>query len=71
LDSGPEDENDQMSENALSLTAMAEALARSGDYRVLRRLVPRTAITSSIGQASKTGLLMTSKRPASITARTR
>ena len=54
----PEDENDQMSENALSLTAMAEALARSGDYRVLRRLIPRTAITPSIGQATKTGLLI-------------
>lgn len=54
----PEDENDQMSENALSLTAMAEALARSGDYRVLRRLIPRTAFTPSIGQATKTGLLV-------------
>jgi DNA polymerase-3 subunit epsilon len=47
-----------MSESALSLTAMAETLTRSGDYRVLRRLVPRTALTSAIGQATKTGLLI-------------
>jgi DNA polymerase-3 subunit epsilon len=30
-----------MLENQLTLTAMAEALAKSADYRVLRRLVPR------------------------------
>jgi hypothetical protein len=31
-----------MLENDQTLSAMAEILARSADYRVLRRLVPRT-----------------------------
>ena len=38
-----------MLENDQTLAAMAEALARSGDYRVLRRLVPRTSFTPSMG----------------------
>lgn len=37
---------------------MAEALAKSADYRVLRRLVPREIFTSSIGQNTKTGILL-------------
>jgi DNA polymerase III subunit epsilon len=40
------------------LAAMAEALAKSADYRVLRRLVPREIFTSSIGQNAKTGILL-------------
>ena len=37
---------------------MAEALARSKDYRVLRRLVPRETAARSIGQGTKTGILL-------------
>jgi DNA polymerase-3 subunit epsilon len=47
-----------MLENDLTLTAMAEALAKSADYRVLRRLVPRKTFTPSIGQSTKTGVLL-------------
>jgi len=46
-----------MLENDQSLAAMAEALARSGEYRVLRRLVPRTSFTPSEG-ATKTAILL-------------
>jgi DNA polymerase III subunit epsilon len=45
-------------QNDINLTAMAEALSRSADYRVLRRLVPRTTLTSSIGQDTKIGILI-------------
>jgi DNA polymerase III subunit epsilon len=41
-----------------NLTAMAEALIRSGDYRVLRRLVPRTTSVPSIDQVSRTGVIL-------------
>ncbi|WGS20158.1 MULTISPECIES: 3'-5' exonuclease [unclassified Bradyrhizobium] len=47
-----------MLEPDLTLAAMAEALAKSTDYRVLRRLVPRTMFSSSIGQSTKTGILI-------------
>jgi DNA polymerase-3 subunit epsilon len=47
-----------MPENDLTLAAMAEALARSTDYRVLRRLVRRETFTPSNGQATKTGILL-------------
>jgi DNA polymerase III subunit epsilon len=47
-----------MLENDLTLAAMAEALAKSADYRVLRRLVPREIFASSIGQNAKTGILL-------------
>jgi DNA polymerase-3 subunit epsilon len=40
-----------------SLTAMAEALSKSADYRVLRRLVPRTAYAATVGPDAKTGIL--------------
>ena len=46
-----------MLENDQTLAAMAEALARSADYRVLRRLVPRTNFVASIGPA-KTAILL-------------
>jgi DNA polymerase-3 subunit epsilon len=46
-----------MLENDLTLAVMAEALAKSTDYRVLRRLVPRTSFTPSIGPA-KTAILL-------------
>ncbi|MEH2524182.1 MULTISPECIES: 3'-5' exonuclease [unclassified Bradyrhizobium] len=47
-----------MLESDLTLAAMAEALAKSADYRVLRRLVPRTAFTPSDGQSTKTAILL-------------
>lgn len=47
-----------MLENDLTLAAMAEALAKSADYRVLRRLAPRRTFTPSIGQSTKTGVLL-------------
>lgn len=37
---------------------MAETLAKSGDYRVLRRLVPRTEFASCEGQITKTGIML-------------
>jgi DNA polymerase-3 subunit epsilon len=46
-----------MLENDLALAGMAEALAKSPDYRVLRRLVPRTSFTPSIGP-TKTAILL-------------
>ena len=52
------DSNNPMLENQLTLTAMAEALAQSADYRVLRRLVPRETFNPSIGQNTKTGILL-------------
>ena len=54
----PEDRNNPMLENDLTLAAMVEALAKSADYRVLRRLVPRRTFTPSIGQSTKTGVLL-------------
>jgi len=52
------DSNNPMLENQLTLTAMAEALAKSADYRVLRRLVRRETFNPSIGQNTKTGILL-------------
>ncbi|MCP3468337.1 3'-5' exonuclease [Bradyrhizobium sp. CCGUVB23] len=40
------------------LAAMAEALGRSEDYRVLRRLVARAPYTPMAGQEVKTGILL-------------
>jgi DNA polymerase-3 subunit epsilon len=42
----------------IDLATMAEALAKSPDYRVLRRLVPRTTFTPSEGQTTRTGILL-------------
>ena len=47
-----------MPPETIDLAAMAEALAKSPDYRVLRRLTPRTEFSSSEGQATKTGILL-------------
>lgn len=43
---------------SMDLAAMAEALSRSAEYRVLRRLVPRPAAPPGIGQDCKTGILL-------------
>jgi len=47
-----------MVQDNTSLAAMAEALSRSTDYRVLRRVVPRTTFTPSVGEGTKTGILL-------------
>jgi DNA polymerase-3 subunit epsilon len=49
---------DPMPPDELNLAALAEALAKSPDYRVLRRLVPRTEFTSHEGQATRTGIML-------------
>lgn len=43
---------------SMDLAAMAEALSRSADYRVLRRLVPRPVSQPGIGQDCRTGILL-------------
>ncbi|WP_439410157.1 3'-5' exonuclease [Bradyrhizobium sp. DASA03076] len=40
------------------LAAMADALAQSADYRVLRRLIPRSPYTPPAGQEVRTGILL-------------
>jgi DNA polymerase-3 subunit epsilon len=47
-----------MLEDDSNLAALAEALVRSGDYRVLRRLVPRTTSVPSMDQISRTGIIL-------------
>jgi DNA polymerase III epsilon subunit-like protein len=49
---------DPMPPEEINLAAMAETLGKSPDYRVLRRLVPRTEFTSCEGQATKTGIML-------------
>ena len=49
---------DPMPSQEVNLAAMAETLAKSGDYRVLRRLVPRTEFASCEGQITKTGIML-------------
>jgi DNA polymerase III subunit epsilon len=47
-----------MVQNDPTLSAMAEALAKSADYRVLRRLVPRKPSHPSVGLSTKSGILL-------------
>ncbi|WP_407151014.1 3'-5' exonuclease [Bradyrhizobium sp. ORS 86] len=47
-----------MFQDTISLAAMAETLARSADYRVLRRLVPRPLFTPSAGEETKTAIII-------------
>jgi DNA polymerase-3 subunit epsilon len=47
-----------MFQDTISLAAMADALSRSPDYRVLRRLVPRLPYTPSVGQDTRTAVLL-------------
>jgi len=47
-----------MFQDTISLAAMADALSRSDDYRVLRRLVPRIPSMPSIGQDTRTAVLL-------------
>ncbi|MGY2930844.1 DNA polymerase-3 subunit epsilon [Bradyrhizobium sp. GM22.5] len=47
-----------MFQSASDLAAMAEALSRSTDYRVLRRLAPRPTSMPASGQETKIGILL-------------
>ncbi|CAN5217155.1 3'-5' exonuclease [soil metagenome] len=47
-----------MPQDTQTLDAMAEALAQSGDYRVLRRLVPRTEFAPTNGGEVRSGILL-------------
>jgi DNA polymerase-3 subunit epsilon len=47
-----------MSSDKIDLAAIAETLARSPDYRVLRRLTPRTEFASCEGQVTRVGILI-------------
>src|SRR5262249_23286502 len=47
-----------MLETDFTLAAMAEALAKSANYRVLRRLVRRETFVPSLGQSTKIGILI-------------
>jgi DNA polymerase III subunit epsilon len=47
-----------MSSDEIDLAGIAEKLAQSPDYRVLRRLVPRTEFASCQGEATKVGILL-------------
>ena len=47
-----------MPSDEIDLAAMAEMLAKSSDYRVLRRLTPRTEFASCEGQATRIGILI-------------
>jgi DNA polymerase III subunit epsilon len=47
-----------MFQDASDLAAMAEALSRSTDYRVLRRLVPRTPSAPADGRDTKVAILL-------------
>ena len=49
---------DPMLTDGPDLSAMADALGKSPDYRVLRRLVPRTEFTPSDGQTTRTGIML-------------
>jgi len=47
-----------MVQHGTNLAAMAEALSKSDDYRVLRRLTQRPMYTPTAGQTIKTGVLL-------------
>ncbi|MDA9522580.1 DNA polymerase III subunit epsilon, partial [Bradyrhizobium sp. CCBAU 11434] len=47
-----------MLQHTTDLAALAEALSRSSDYRVLRRLVPRIPLSRPAGQETRTGILL-------------
>jgi DNA polymerase-3 subunit epsilon len=47
-----------MFQETISLAATADTLSRSSDYRVLRRLVPRTPVVPSIDSKTKAAVLL-------------
>ncbi|MFG3593149.1 3'-5' exonuclease [Bradyrhizobium sp. RDI18] len=58
MTASPQPYRDEIIQDAADLAAMAEALGRSADYRVLRRLVPRTEFAMTNGQTTKIGILL-------------
>jgi DNA polymerase-3 subunit epsilon len=54
-------------QDTISLAAMSDALSRSPDYQVLRRLVPRL-LTPSVGQDTRTAVLLDTEIYFSISA---
>src|SRR5829696_8775066 len=46
-----------MFQDTISLAAMADALSRSAEYRVLRRLVPRVPFAPPVGLNMKSAVL--------------
>ncbi|MCW2082411.1 UNVERIFIED_ORG: DNA polymerase-3 subunit epsilon [Bradyrhizobium japonicum] len=49
---------DEHTPDPADLAAMAEALSRSPDYRILRRLVARPSYIPTVGQEVRTGILL-------------
>jgi DNA polymerase-3 subunit epsilon len=47
-----------MSDAATNLVDLANLLSASDDYRVLRRLIPRTTVTPPDGTPTKTAILI-------------
>jgi DNA polymerase-3 subunit epsilon len=47
-----------MSSDEIDLAAITETLAKSPDYRVLRKLIPRTEFAPSAGQETRIGVLL-------------
>jgi DNA polymerase-3 subunit epsilon len=54
---------DLMQPEEINLAAMAKTLAKSPDYRVLRRLTPRTEFASCDGHVTKAGILLDVETP--------
>ncbi|MCS3893361.1 DNA polymerase-3 subunit epsilon [Bradyrhizobium japonicum USDA 38] len=54
----PQPHRDENFLDTPDLAAMIEALVRSGDFRVLRRLVPRIPSSAPAGQGTRTGILL-------------
>lgn len=54
----PQSSRAKMFQDTTDLAAMAEALARSPDYRILRRLVARPTYVPTLGQEDRTGVLL-------------
>jgi DNA polymerase-3 subunit epsilon len=47
-----------MSSDEIDPAAIAETLAKSPDYPVLRKLIPRTEFAPSAGQGTRIGILL-------------
>jgi DNA polymerase-3 subunit epsilon len=53
MTASPQPCRDEIIQDAADLAAMAETLGRSADYRVLRRLAPRTEFAVTNGQTNQ------------------
>jgi DNA polymerase-3 subunit epsilon len=47
-----------MFQDVITLAAMADALSKSADYRVLRRVVPRSPCAPTMGEGTRTAVLL-------------